>query len=252
MRVLGDVDAAPEIDTMVFDTRPGDRWLICSDGLSSYVAESALAAVLAHFPIVSDAADHLVKEALDHGAPDNVTVVLVDIDESGDSSSVPPVTVGSAAFPLSFEGDTGRKVPRLPTLLLHPLKATKPDDSHFEPESDDFLSELIEEDARRARRRRVFWLAFVIVVLLAIVAGLVGAYQWTQTRYYVGSDAGTVAIYQGVQQNLGPVELHHVRVASSIPLTSLSSYQRGQIEATISVGSLAEAEKILSSLGPTP
>ena len=37
MRVLGDVDAAPEIDTKIVDVRPGDRWLLCSDGLSSYV-----------------------------------------------------------------------------------------------------------------------------------------------------------------------------------------------------------------------
>ncbi|MCU1424055.1 MAG: Stp1/IreP family PP2C-type Ser/Thr phosphatase, partial [Microbacteriaceae bacterium] len=37
MRVLGDVDASPEIDTTVVETHPGDRWLICSDGLSSYV-----------------------------------------------------------------------------------------------------------------------------------------------------------------------------------------------------------------------
>ncbi|CAN5152077.1 protein phosphatase 2C domain-containing protein [soil metagenome] len=252
MRVLGDVDAAPEIDTMVFDTRPGDRWLICSDGLSSYVPGSALAAVLASYPKANDAADRLVKEALDHGAPDNVTVVIVDVDETGEIASVPPVTVGSAAFPLSFEGDTGRKVPRLPTLLLHPLKATKPDDSHFEPESDDYLDELIEEDARRARRRRVFWLVFVVVVVLAVAAALIGAYRWTQTRYYVGSNGTTVAIYQGVQQDLGPIQLHHVAVETSITLDSLSSYYRSQIRSTISVDSLAAAEKIVESLGTTP
>ncbi len=41
MRVLGDVDAAPEVDTAVMDIRPGDRWLLCSDGLSSYWPRSA-------------------------------------------------------------------------------------------------------------------------------------------------------------------------------------------------------------------
>ncbi|MEO8262460.1 MAG: protein phosphatase 2C domain-containing protein, partial [Pseudolysinimonas sp.] len=39
MRVLGDVDAAPEIDTAIHELRSGDRWLLCSDGLSSYVSE---------------------------------------------------------------------------------------------------------------------------------------------------------------------------------------------------------------------
>ena len=47
MRVLGDVDAHPEIDTRVLDTRPGDRWLLCSDGLSSYVSEDLLVKTLA-------------------------------------------------------------------------------------------------------------------------------------------------------------------------------------------------------------
>ena len=47
MRVLGDVDASPEIDTTVMETKAGDRWVICSDGLSSYVAEDKIATVLA-------------------------------------------------------------------------------------------------------------------------------------------------------------------------------------------------------------
>src|SRR4051812_5665333 len=46
MRVLGDVDAAPEIDTAVFDLQTGDRWLLCSDGLSSYVTEEKIGTIL--------------------------------------------------------------------------------------------------------------------------------------------------------------------------------------------------------------
>jgi serine/threonine protein phosphatase PrpC len=106
MRVLGDVDAAPEIDTTVLDTLPGDRWLLCSDGLSSYVADEKIAAALTNFPDAKDAANRLVKESLDQGAPDNVTVVIVDVGASGDSASVPVVVVGSAALPLSFEGES--------------------------------------------------------------------------------------------------------------------------------------------------
>ncbi len=80
MRVLGDVDAAPEIDTDVFDTAAGDRWLICSDGLSSYVTDEKIEHTLATVGV--DAGGGRAagqRRGLDQGAPDNVTVVLVDI-----------------------------------------------------------------------------------------------------------------------------------------------------------------------------
>src|SRR5690554_2796402 len=138
MRVLGDVDASPEIDTAVFDTRPGDRWMLCSDGLSGYVSEDKMAQVLGTIRTAQGAADRLVKESLDHGAPDNVTVLLIDIDDSEGASGAAPTFVGSAAHPLTFgtEEEEVRKPIRLPTLLLHPLKPAPPDDAHFEPESE--------------------------------------------------------------------------------------------------------------------
>ena len=78
MRVLGDVDASPEIDSGVVDTQPGDRWLLCSDGLSGYVSDEKMTQILATIRTAQGAADRLVKESLDNGAPDNVTIVIVD------------------------------------------------------------------------------------------------------------------------------------------------------------------------------
>jgi len=248
MRVLGDVDATPEIDTSVVPTRDGDRWLLCSDGLSSYVSEDKIAAALMTNPNAQDAAERLVKDSLDQGAPDNVTVVVVDIDSAEGSAHVPPVTVGSASVPLVFEGDTGRKAIRLPTLLLHPLKATKPDDSHFEPESDGYLDELILEDRKRARRRRTTWLVVLALVIAAIVAAAIIGYQWTQTRYFVGASGTSVAIYQGVQQDLGPISLSSVYRKTDIGLEQLSDFSRKAVQATISASDLADAERIVEQL----
>jgi PPM family protein phosphatase len=248
MRVLGDVDAAPEIDTEVFDTAPGDRWLICSDGLSSYVSDDKMEHVLATVPTTQDAAERLIKESLDQGAPDNVTVVLLDIDQAVDSAHVPPITVGSAASPLSFDSDSARRSLRLPSLLLHPLKATQPDPSHFEPESDDYLDELIAEDRKRQRRRRVTWLVSIILVVAAIVAAIVIAYNWTQTHYYVGDDRGYVAIYRGVQQDIGPIQLSTVLRKTTIPVSGLRPFDRAQVVATISAGNLNLAEDIVDRL----
>jgi len=248
MRVLGDVDATPEIDTSIMATQPGDRWLLCSDGLSSYVTTEKIHAALSTIPDAADAAQRLVKDALDQGAPDNVTVVLVDIDETGDSSHQPPITVGSAASPLVFDGDTTRKPLRLPALLLHPLKVTKPDDSHFEPESDGYLDELILEDRRRAKRRRITWLVALILVVLAVVGAVVASYQYTQTRYYVGEESGTVAIFRGVQQDAGPISLSSVYRTTDIDLDALPSYSRTTVEDTIPADSLADAERIVEQL----
>ena len=248
MRVLGDVDAAPEIDTAIFDTRPGDRWMLCSDGLSSYVTDDKMASILATVRTATGAADRLVKESLDHGAPDNVTVVLVDIDDSDGASGLPPTFVGSAAAPLSYENDTSRRPIRLPTLLLHPLKATPPEDSHFEPEGESYLEELIEEDRRRARRRRIVWLVVLVLAVAAIVGAVLAAYSWTQSHYYVGESNGRVAIFQGVQQTIGPIHLSSVYQGTRIDVSSLSEYERQSVEATIPADDLRDALNIVDRL----
>jgi len=248
MRVLGDVDAAPEIDTAIFDTRPGDRWMLCSDGLSSYVTDDKMASILATVRTAQGAADRLVKESLDHGAPDNVTVVLVDIDDSEGASGIPPTFVGSAAAPLSYENDTSRRPIRLPTLLLHPLKATPPEDSHFEPEGEGYLEELIEEDRRRARRRRIVWLVVLVLAVAAIVGAVLAAYSWTQSHYYVGESNGQVAIFQGVQQTIGPIHLSSVYQATRIDVSSLPDFQRESVEATIPADDLRDALNIVDRL----
>jgi PPM family protein phosphatase len=248
MRVLGDVDATPEIDTAVQDVHPGDRWLLCSDGLSSYVADEKIHQVLQAAPDAQTAAERLVEESLGVGAPDNVTVVVVDIDETDDSATDPPTIVGSAAGPLSFESDASRRSLRLPTLLLHPLKVTLQEDSHFEPESDEYLNELIEEDRRRAIRRRISWLIGVGLAVVAIVIALIFGYRWTQSHYYVGADGESVAIFQGVQQNIGPISLHSVHEESSLRLSDLPAYWRESVVNTISADDLADAQAILNRL----
>lgn len=248
MRVLGDVDSSPEIDTAILDTHPGDRWLLCSDGLSSYVSDDKIAAALTTFTDAKDACNRLVREALDQGAPDNVTIVIMDVGDNNDSASTPPLTVGSAALPLTYEADSARRALRLPTLLLHPLKSAQHPDSHFEPESEEYFDELILEDKRRALRRRITWLAGIALIIAAISVALLFAYRWTQMHYYVGSNGETVAIYQGVQQDLGPIVLHSVYQQTSIKMENLTPYTRSTLENTISAEDLDEARAIIKRL----
>jgi protein phosphatase len=248
MRVLGDVDAAPEIDTLIVDVQPGDRWLLCSDGLSSYVDEDRISNILATIRTAQGASDRLVKESLDHGAPDNVTVVLVDIDDSGGASGGPTTFVGAASMPLSFDSETARRPIRLPTLLLHPLKSSQTEDTHFEPESEGYLDELIEEDKRRVRRRRIVWLSVIILAAVALITAGVVAYQWTQSHYFVGEDEGVVVIFQGVQQNIGPISLSSVYQTTQIEVSDLPEFQQDAVEATISADNLRDAMDIVDRL----
>ncbi len=248
MRVLGDVDASPEIDTTVIATRPGDRWMLCSDGLSSYVNDDRIKAVLTSTADPDDAAKRLVKESLDSGAPDNVTVVVVNVDDAPDSAAASPMLVGSASQPLSFEPEPSKRPLRLPTLLLHPLRSSPPEDAHFEPESEEYLDELILEDRRRARRRTIGWLIAVILTTLAIIGGSIVAYQWTQNHYFIGANDTTVAIYRGVQADLGPIPLSSVYQQTSILVDDLPSYTKQSVQNTINAGSLSDAERIIARL----
>ena len=97
--VLQAVDAlsAPTPDLLWLDLRPGDRLLLCSDGLSDVLREAALAALLT-VPSRRLAATNLVRAALDGGSRDNVTAIVADVVDA------PPVAgngcvLGAAADP---------------------------------------------------------------------------------------------------------------------------------------------------------
>jgi len=247
MRVLGDVESSPEIDTSILATRAGDRWLICSDGLSGVVSNTGIANALKSPLDAQAVADRLVKESLDGGAPDNVTIVVVDIGD-GEDRQGEPIVVGSAAAPLAFGEEPARtRAPRIPSLRLHPVRET-----HFEPDSQDYLSELIEEDARRAVRRKVTWLAAIVLLIVAIVGAALLGYQWTQSRYFVGVEGSTVAIYQGIQQDLGPIKLSSVYEDTDLELNQLRVYDRQQVERTINASSLEDAKLIVERLSNAP
>jgi PPM family protein phosphatase len=101
MRVLGDVDASPELDLDVLDVRPGDRWLLCSDGLN-YVAGHAVERTVRETKDLRECVETLVDLTLDAGSPDNVTVIMVEIvEETPDDVSTAAVdvipSIGAAA-----------------------------------------------------------------------------------------------------------------------------------------------------------
>ncbi|MFT4229044.1 MAG: protein phosphatase 2C domain-containing protein [Microbacterium sp.] len=244
MRVLGDMDPHPEIDTFIMPTQPGDRWLLCSDGLCGVVDDPHTAKTLAQGLAPARTADSLLKQALDGGAPDNVTIVLVDVGGQHPVFSGTPSIVGSASHPLGVAVPTARPGRNS---WLHPNRQAANEPTHYEPAAE-FLEELIEEDRRRARRRSIAWIVGLVVVIALLLAGLFGAYNWTQTRFFVGVDDDTVVVFRGIQQSLGPISLSTVYEDTGIPLDDLTLFQRQSVEETISADSLDEALEIVERL----
>lgn len=244
MRVLGDMDPDPEVDTFIMPTQPGDRWLLCSDGLSGVVDDPHTAKALGLGLAPGRTADALLKQALDGGAPDNVTIVLVDVGGQHPVFFGTPTIVGSASNPIGVEVPAARPGR---SSWLHPNRGAANEPTHFEPDAE-FLEELIEEDRRRARRRRIAWFAGLILVIAAIATTLILAYQWTQTRYFVGADDDTVVIYRGVQQDIGPLSLSTPFEDTGIDLSDLPPFSRTTVERTISAQSLEDARTIADRL----
>lgn len=95
MRVLGDVDASPELDITSFPLESGERWLLCSDGLNAVVSDRLIEQKLRSDEELEKIVEDLVNLTIEGGAPDNVTVVCVEVveadedDLSDDSDSLP-------------------------------------------------------------------------------------------------------------------------------------------------------------------
>jgi protein phosphatase len=103
LRVLGDVELSSGLDISVRKAIPGDRWLLCSDGLSAVVSTKTLARTLVEETDPNLCADALVELALRGGGPDNITCVVADVLDLDDlpADEVPstaPQVAGAAAI----------------------------------------------------------------------------------------------------------------------------------------------------------
>lgn len=250
MRVLGDVETAPDVDTYVVPAVDGDRWLLCSDGLSSYVDETQIAEVLARKVESSrEVGDDLVQLALDNGAPDNVTVVVLEIGEKP-LENIKPKVVGAAVNPMRYASNAPKRVKRLlPDVLQSRRKvAARPENEEFAAPTDEMFNRILAEEKRFRLMRRITWSAAVVMLIAVMVGASALVYSWTQTRYYVGEYNGNVAIYQGVNANIGSFELSEVIDETDLSVDDLNPYQRSQVTGTIAFATLAEAQDLVERL----
>ena len=252
MRVLGDIEQFPEVDIDTYETKPGDRWMACSDGLSGVVPDQLMKNILLSNVDIQEAGELLVGEALEFGAPDNVTVVLVDVIDAKDEIDFSPgrVLVGSAANEVVIEQRKGLQVLRLlnPLTLLELLQ--KPEDPvSFAPESEELLEKILKETKGRVRARRFRQIATYLLLIAIASYGLFLAIEYTQTRYFVAINDGYVVIFKGIKEELGPFKFSSVYEVTDVSVDSLTDFQREALERSITAESPEEAQRIVSQLG---
>jgi serine/threonine protein phosphatase PrpC len=245
MRVLGDVDANPEIDSMIVNTEPGDRWMLCSDGLTGVLARDEIHDLLTADAGAETIARSLLNGSLAGGAPDNVTVVVANVTE-GQPEQI-SVLVGSASEGLAVAVPSPRaEVARASRQASRSLPVSTSDVPIRKREPSG------QSDAARGHRiRRRAWLVGSIIVALSVfvIVGVLG-YHYTQSRYFVGADSNSVVIYQGIPQDIGPFKLSHRYVDTGVSLDSLNAFQRERVAATISTDSLVAAQNVVARLTP--
>ena len=352
MRVLGDVDASPELELKTLDAVVGERWVLSSDGLDAVVSVPEIEQVMRSHDDLAEVADTLISMTLERGAPDNVTVValqVIDREELPVDEPVGPSALPDSALPdsIAAEQEVSVNTQKLPEIAATAeaaeatLAALEQESAHHNVRrfrrARDFagtllhsgsdavrhhigtydnavdaaltnaailrgelgsrphqlvgaaavatetgmipavtsrtlehratvaqrmpltvdeaplpaeLEELIaEEPAERPSRRS--WSVRLFIFLL--VAALLTLAAWTGLRYversyYVGESDGTVAVYNGIPQALGPIRLSHVVENTDISTSQLSNHTRTLLRNSITAKDLNEAHQIVSRL----
>lgn len=214
----------PEPDLSVREVHLGDRYLLCSDGLSGVVPDAELQRALSGTTL-DEAAETLIQLALRGGGPDNITCIVADVVEVDANTSDLPIVVGAAA---------GRH---------------KPNSMGSTNEID--LSALADLEKANGSGRwfGTLWVRFLIAgIVVALIAGGWAGYAWSQRQYYVGADAGRVAIYKGLSQQILGMSLSDTFERQDIDLADLPAYDRLEVEDTIFADSLDEARKVVDRL----
>jgi len=191
------------------------------------------------------AARQLVREAKNAGGHDNVTVVVLHVDEAalGDANETPteehePVTGGRP--PVAVDEETSESTDAAVAEAEREPDAAaaetgqEPDEAGQEPDEGGAgggpaAAELEAVDsvtARRSRRRLVIVLAVVAVLVIVLVVGAVAV----DSVYYVGVDAGTVSVYHGLPWSIGGVKLASLYMKTTYPIDAVASPWRERIQ----------------------
>lgn len=219
LRALTGHDVEPTLT--VREARSGDRYLLCSDGLSGVVSAETLAEALT-ITDPQDCSDRLIELALKGGGPDNVTCIVADVVDveygehdpiyggaAGDGRADPP-PADSAAARASAATLTRPEPSSRPAPAQSPASGTS--------------------TASRPRRSRMRLMLVALGVVAVIAVGLLVARLWVGSQYYVGVDSDRVVVFQGVRGSVLGVSLQRVAEDSGLRLEDLTQVGRTSVE----------------------
>jgi protein phosphatase len=214
-----------EVDTRSYSAQDGDVYLLCSDGLTTMVPEPRLAELLLAHESLRDAGEALIAAANEAGGRDNITVLLLRVEEL-DASAAPPTEESPVARPVSNPGPastaTAQAVrersiattgtlpdPEAPVVARRPRRPGQPRDAR----------------RRRGRVRRAGVAAVTLAVLAVIGAG---AYVALQSVYFIGTnERGLVTVFRGLPYRLpGNITLYSSDYISGVGASTLTAQRR--------------------------
>jgi protein phosphatase len=255
-RALG-VSPDVDVDVQLLDVRPGDRLLLCTDGLTSMLSDDEIREILLAESDPPAAAQALIEAALAAGGKDNVTAVIVDFPRHNDgtedasrTAEQPAVVVAAApgygasrlGSPRSDAGAPSASSVRTPT--SHRIGQPPPPPPAGTTQGGGVAPPRVE--APRSRRAKVL-LGVVIIVPLLII-GVVGGLVAVKSSWYVGQRGGYVAVFRGVPGSFAGIRVSSLAHVTDIATDSLPALYQTQLRDGITVANRKAADRTVENM----
>jgi protein phosphatase len=234
-RALDGRDIDPEYS--VRQVLKGDRYLICSDGLSGVVSTETIGEAMRDIPDPQACVERLVQLALRGGGPDNITVVIADATDA-DIMEQSPIVGGAAARDRgnSTVADSSSAAAR--AAALQAPRPAQPDNGYER-----------EREEPEPRRHPVRTSLLLLLLLGVLGGGLYMGYRYTQNQYYVGpTESGQLAIFRGVPGQIAGLDLSSVNETSAARLDDLTTSAQDRVKQGILAKNRPDAVRQLADL----
>jgi len=273
LRVL---NGQPEIKPDFFsaEVSQGDRLMFCSDGLCGLVGDSIIGTVM-RLPDPDEVMTTLIELAHVAGGTDNITIILADVVEAGESDDEPgPDTASFAdeesdqehtllmsdtlqeALPVEGYPNSGligaAADPRVISLLgaLREEPLAEPGLQPVPPTTPKLTS--AQQERRRytpsAKKSHKGFLLIALAIIVALGGAGWGVYTYVSSQYFVGELDGHVAIFQGIPGDIAGIDTFRVYESTTIALRDLPTSWRDKVTATISTSGLDQAHASVAEL----